>query len=93
MTFQIIEIDTNKETNLIFKTKQLITTPGLEPLLELYKGKLFSYLIKIFINLCIDQFGTQIFSIKKSFTRTISNILSCWMFSLYISYDFSNDYL
>ena len=63
-----------------------------EPILELFKGKLFSYLLKLFSNDCIDQFGTQIFSIKKSVSRTLTNLLSTWIFSLYIDYDFSSDY-
>ena len=40
-------------------------TPKLEPMLELYKGKLFSFLIKLFITDCVTTFGTEIFSIKK----------------------------
>jgi hypothetical protein len=58
----------------------------------LYKGKLYSYLIKNFTNICIEEFGTQIFSIKKSYFRTLTNLLSSWIFSLYIDYDFSSDY-
>jgi len=73
-----------------------MTTPinicNLEPLLELYKGKLFSNILKVFINSCVEQFGTNIFSIKKSYSRTLTNILSGWMFSLYINYDLSKDY-
>ena len=68
-------------------------TLKLEPLLELYKGKLFCYIVKSFINDCINNFGTKIFSIKKSYIRTITNLLSGWIFSLYIDYDFSQDYL
>jgi len=68
-------------------------TPQLEPILELYKGKLFCYIIKIFIKDCTDTFGYNIFSIKKSYIRTITNLLSSWIFSLYIDYDFSGDYL
>jgi len=88
---QIIEIDKNKNTHLIFSTSQS-SLNNLEPLVELYKGKLFSCLIKIFTNDCTSQFGTGIFSIKKSFSRTLTNLLSSWMFSLYITYNFSGDY-
>jgi hypothetical protein len=63
-----------------------------DPILELYKGKLYTTLLKLFINDCINQFNIKIFSIKKSYSRTLTNILSSWIFSLYISYDFSNDY-
>ena len=68
-------------------------TQNLEPLLELYKGKLYCYIVKSFISDCINIFGTKIFSIKKSCIRTITNLLSSWIFSLYIDYDFSEDYL
>lgn len=67
-------------------------TPKLEPMLELYKGKLFSFLIKLFITDCVNNFGIEIFSIKKSYSRTLTNLLSSWIFSLYIDYDFSKDY-
>ncbi len=88
---QIIEIDKEKSTHLILSLSQN-SQKQLEPLIELYKGKLFSCLIKMFTNDCINQFGTQIFSIKKSFSRTLTNLLSSWMFSLYVTYDFSGDY-
>jgi hypothetical protein len=87
----IIEIDKDKNTHLIFATNQK-SQKNVEPLIELYKGKLFSCLIKMFTNDCIGQFGTHIFSIKKSYSRTLTNLLSCWIFSLYINYDFSGDY-
>ena len=63
-----------------------------EPLLEIYKGKLYCNIIRYFITECIKTFGTKIFSIKKSYQRTITNILSSWMFSLYSTYDFSEDF-
>ena len=87
MEYQIIE-----DSNLKFKIKINKETNSVDPMLELYKGKLFSFLIKNFTNDCIDNFGTHIFSIKKSFNRTLINILSSWMFSLYVNYDFSSDY-
>ena len=68
-------------------------TSKLEPLLELYKGKLFCYIVKTFISDCISSFGTKIFSVKKSCNRTLTNIFSSWIFSLYIDYDFNDDYL
>jgi hypothetical protein len=71
---------TNKKTNIV------------EPLLEIYKGKIYCNIIRYFILECTKTFGTKIFSIKKSYQRTITNILSSWMFSLYSTYDFSEDY-
>lgn len=91
MNFNIIEIDKNKPTHLKLLVKKSKTN-SLDPILELYRGKLYICLLKSFINDCIDNFGKEIFSIKKSFTRTITNILSGWIFSLYINYDFSGDY-
>jgi len=82
---------TTNNQNIIFESIKQNTKP-IEPLLELYKGKLFSSLLKTFQNDCINIFGTEIFSKKKSHSRTISNLLSGWMFSLYVNYDFSNDY-
>ena len=86
MSFQTIKLNDN-----IIKIKEYKHQP-LEPILELYKGKLYCYLINSFINDCVNTFGYQIFSIKKSVSRTLTNLLSSWMFSLYINYDFSNDY-
>ncbi len=103
MNNQVIEIDIDKSTNIKFYSSIAKTLTSInqqiqqndtnvEPILELYKGKLYSSLIKTFTNDCINYFGTDIFSIKKSFSRTLTNILSSWIFSLYINYDFSSDY-
>lgn len=91
MTYQNNEIDKNQPSYLKFDNR-IIHTKVVEPILELYKGKLFSCLIKLFTQDCINIFGTHIFSIKKSYSRTITNLLSGWMFSLYIDYDFSSDF-
>lgn len=88
----IYEINKNKPTHIIYKTKYQELNNGVDPILELYKGKLYSYLNKLFTNNCIETFGYHIFSIKKSYLRTITNLLSSWIFSLYIDYDFSSDY-
>ena len=91
MNYKIIEYNLNYQTFKLKINNQ--NTPKLEPILELYKGKIFCYIVKTFINNCITNFGSKIFSIKKSSTRTITNLLSSWIFSLYIDYDFSGDYL
>ena len=76
-----------------YKNESLVKNNStIEPILELFKGKIFSFLLKIFTNNCIDEFGTSIFSIKKSVSRTLTNLLSTWIFSLYIDYDYSGDY-
>jgi hypothetical protein len=91
MDYKIIEIDKDKSTYLQFKTL-IKNNYELEPILELYKGKLFLYIIKIFINDCITYLGKKIFSVKKSYVRTITNLLASWIFYLYITYDFEMDY-
>ena len=92
MNNNIIEFDLNKSSYIKLKINNQ-NVQDLEPILELYKGKLFCYIVKSFINDCIKNFGTNIFSKKKSCIRTITNLFSGWIFSLYIDYDFSNDYL
>jgi len=78
MEYEIKELDNIKLLTIKYKTQNL------EPLIELYRGKLYSKLIKFFINDCVEQLGYEIFSIKKSYSRTITNLLSSWIFSLYI---------
>lgn len=63
----------------------------LSPILELYRGKLYSNILKNFIYNCTYNLGTKIFSIKKLYPRTITNLLSSWFFSLYSEYDFKDD--
>lgn len=63
----------------------------LNPILELYRGKVYAYILKSFIFNCTDNLGSKIFSIKKSYPRTITNLLSSWFFTLYSTYDFSED--
>lgn len=60
-------------------------------IIELYRGKIFCYIIKEFINDAVNLLGTKIFSIKKSFHRTLTNILSSWMFTLYASENFNSN--
>jgi len=57
--------------------------------LELYRGKLFSNILNDFIYESIKLFGTKIFSIKKPYKRTITNLISSWMFTLYASENFN----
>jgi hypothetical protein len=66
-------------------------TPDYNIILELYRGKLYIDILNNFIMLCTSKLGYNIFNIKKSYRRTLSNILSSWMFSLYSDYDFIFD--
>lgn len=63
---------------IIFKNKN-----DIDPILELYRGKIYCQIIKMFIHLITIALGTDIFSIKKSYPRTLTNLLSSWMFTLY----------
>ena len=63
---------------IIFKNKN-----NIDPILELYRGKIYCQIIKMFIYIVIENLGTEIFSIKKSYPRTLTNLLSSWMFTLY----------
>ena len=73
-----------------FSFKKL-ETDELNPILELYRGKLYANILKSFIYNCIHNLNTKIFSVKKSYPRTITNLLSSWFFTLYSTYDFSED--
>jgi hypothetical protein len=69
----------NQNNNkIIFKNKNII-----DPILELYRGKIYCQIIKMFIYIVTEKLGTEIFSIKKSYPRTLTNLLSSWMFTLY----------
>lgn len=60
-------------------------------LLELYRGIEYCNLHGMFIDSCISTLGSRVFNIKKKCYRTLSNLLSSWMFTLYSYYDFKND--
>jgi hypothetical protein len=71
---------------IIFKNKNII-----DPILELYRGKIYCHIIKNFIHLVTQSLGIEIFSIKKSYPRTLTNLLSSWMFTLYAFDSNKND--
>jgi hypothetical protein len=50
---------------------------------ELYRGELYCDLLKNFIKSCLKNLGEKTFSHKKNYTRTITNMLSSWLFTLY----------
>lgn len=60
-------------------------------ILELYRGKQYISLQKSFFYSCINNLGSKVFTNKKNLNRTLSNLLSSWMFSLYSSYNFLDD--
>lgn len=64
--------------NLIIKKKTLV-----DPILELYRGKIYCNIINYFIYIITKHLDKNIFNIKKSFQRTLTNILSSWLFTLY----------
>lgn len=73
-------------SKIIFKNKSTI-----DPILELYRGKIYCQIIKMFIHIVTQNLGTAIFSVKKSFPRTLTNLLSSWMFTLYAFESNNND--
>ena len=73
--------------NLIIKKKNIV-----DPILELYRGKIYCNIINYFIFITLKYFDKHIFNIKKSFQRTLTNILSSWLFTLYsINTDIDSD--
>ena len=84
-------VDINKNIN--FFSTQITNSDNAEisPILELYRGKVYANILKSFIYNCTNNLGTKIFSIKKSYPRTLTNLLSSWIFTLYSTYDFSGD--
>jgi hypothetical protein len=84
-------LDINKNTN--FFSTQITNSNNAEisPILELYRGKVYANILKSFIYNCTNNLGTKIFSIKKSYPRTLTNLLSSWIFTLYSTYDFLGD--
>jgi hypothetical protein len=63
----------------------IIKKTNLDPILELYRGKTYCNIINYFIYIVTKNLGKYIFNLKKSYQRTLTNILSSWMFNLYIS--------
>lgn len=64
---------------------------NINPKLEIYRGLKYENVLKSFIILCNKTFGKEIFNKKKTFIRTLTNILSSWMFTLYSNYNFEGD--
>ena len=81
---------TQREGNLNFIYKEN-KEQCFSPILELYRGKIYAFILKGFMFNCIEKLGTKIFSIKKSYPRTITNLLSSWFFTLYSDYKFDGD--
>ena len=83
-----------KNKNLVnhfIKNEKYNMNEEISPILELFRGKVYANILKSFIYNCVNNLGTKIFSIKKSYPRTITNLLSSWFFTLYSDYDFSGD--
>ena len=58
---------------------------------ELFRGELYCHLLKSFTKSCLNNLNEKIFSHKKNYTRTITNLLASWFFTLYQEYDFLSD--
>jgi hypothetical protein len=59
--------------------------------MELFRGELYCDLLKQFTKSCLKNLNDEVFSHKKNYHRTITNLLASWFFTLYIHYDFSMD--
>ena len=85
----VYELHSYIDNNIEFEYS-VNSTKETSVILELYRGKLFCHIIKEFINKATSLFGIKIFSVKKSFPRTLTNLLSSWMFTLYASENFDS---
>lgn len=59
--------------------------------MELYRGIEYCKLHDEFLKSCLKNLNCSVFNIKKKYSRTISNLLSSWMFTLYSYYNFNDD--
>ena len=59
--------------------------------MELYRGIEYCKLHDDFLKSCLNNLNCSVFNIKKKYSRTISNLLSSWMFTLYSNYNFNDD--
>lgn len=59
--------------------------------MELYRGIEYCKLHDDFLKSCLKNLNCSVFNIKKKYSRTISNLLSSWMFTLYSNYNFNDD--
>ena len=51
---------------------------------ELYRGIEYCKLHDNFFKSCLKNLNTDVFNIKKKYSRTISNLLSSWMFVIFL---------
>lgn len=58
---------------------------------EIYRGELYCNLLKNFTKSCLHNLNEEVFSHKKNYTRTITNLLASWFFTLYQQCDFKLD--
>ncbi len=58
---------------------------------EIYRGELYCSLLKNFTKSCLTNLNEEVFSHKKNYTRTITNLLASWFFTLYQHCDFKLD--
>lgn len=81
------QIETN-DYKLLFSEKSNVLP---DIILETYRGKIYCNLLKSFIISCVSRLDEKIFTNKKSFNRTVTNLLASWFFTLYSDYDFNDD--
>ena len=81
------QIETN-DYKLLFSEKSNVLP---DIILETYRGKIYCNLLKSFIISCVSRLDEKIFTNKKSFNRTVTNLLASWFFTLYSDYNFNDD--
>ena len=59
--------------------------------IELFRGKIYCEILTYFITITTNILGKKIFSIKKNYQKTLTNLLSSWMFNLYLLYGLTKD--
>ncbi len=59
--------------------------------IELFRGKIYCEILTYFITMTTNILGKKIFSIKKNYQKTLTNLLSSWMFNLYLLYGLTKD--
>jgi hypothetical protein len=59
--------------------------------IELFRGKIYCEILNYFILITTESLGKQIFSVKKTYQKTLTNLLSSWMFNLYLLYGLTKD--
>lgn len=81
----------NIETDLFKLSYNNMEDSNINLQLEIYRGELYCELLKRFTSSCLKNLDEPVFSHKKNYTRTITNMLASWFFTCYQKNDFVLD--